>query len=87
MIILRGSRRSGGFAIGRQEKLSAAQVSFQSRYLGNARMDEQGQVVLPPETGVQPGERLLAVRGSGLALGFLQRGPIYAEALKHPEIP
>jgi hypothetical protein len=26
------------------------------------------------------------VRGSGLALGFVQRGPIYEEASRHPEI-
>ena len=35
---------------------------------------------------IQSGERLLAVCGSGFALGFLQRGPIYEEALKHHEI-
>jgi len=35
---------------------------------------------------IQPGERLLVVRGSGLALGFLQQGPIYEEAQHHPQI-
>jgi hypothetical protein len=32
------------------------------------------------------GDRLLVVRGSGLALGFLERGPIYEEARRHPDI-
>jgi hypothetical protein len=36
--------------------------------------------------GIQPGERLLAVRGSNMALGFVQRGPIFEGAQKHPEI-
>ena len=35
---------------------------------------------------MQPGDRLLAVRGSGRALGFVAQGPIYDEALKHPEL-
>ena len=42
--------------------------------------------MLPPNSSVMPGERLLAVRGSGLALGFIQRRLIYEEALKHAEI-
>ena len=37
-------------------------------------MGQRGWVVLPPEVGVQVGDRLLAVRGSGLALGFLAQG-------------
>jgi hypothetical protein len=41
---------------------------------------------LPSALGFQPGERLLVVRGSGLALGFVPRGPIYEEALRHTEI-
>jgi hypothetical protein len=41
---------------------------------------------VPPEADVQPGERMLAARGSGYALLFLARGPIYEEALKHPEL-
>jgi hypothetical protein len=43
-------------------------------------------VTLPPETSVRPGDRLIAVRGSGLALGLSTQGPIYEEALKHPEL-
>jgi len=36
--------------------------------------------------GVKPGDRLLAVRGSRYGLGFVAQGPIYEEALKHPEL-
>jgi len=49
-----------------------------------------GVFALPPETlkafGAEPGGRLLVVRGSGLALGFIARGPIVAAARKHPEL-
>ncbi|TFG17740.1 MAG: hypothetical protein EU531_02265 [Promethearchaeota archaeon] len=31
-------------------------------------------------------KKLLVIRGSGLALGFITSGPIYEEAKKHPEI-
>ena len=47
-------------------------------------------ITVPPETlagfGITPGDNLLTVRGSGLALGFLVRGPIIGEAVRHPEI-
>ena len=36
--------------------------------------------------GITKGDNLLVVRGSGLALGFIIRGPIVDEALKHPEL-
>jgi len=45
---------------------------------------------IPPqafeEYGFQAGQPVAFLRGSGLALGFLAKGPIYKEALKHPEI-
>jgi bifunctional DNA-binding transcriptional regulator/antitoxin component of YhaV-PrlF toxin-antitoxin module len=48
------------------------------------------EITIPPETlrgyGVRPGDRLLAIRGSGLAIGFAVRGPIVAEATRHPEL-
>lgn len=84
IIITRGSRTSGGFGLGRPERLSNSPL--QSRFIGHVRMGAGGRVSLPPEAGVQPGERLITVRGSGLALGFLQRGPVYEEALRHPEL-
>jgi hypothetical protein len=83
VLFLKGSRRSGGFSIGRAEIIPAL---LQKRALGRGRIDTPGRVMAPPETGAQPGDRLLAARGSGLALGLLTRGPIYEEALKHLEL-
>jgi hypothetical protein len=83
VIFLRGSKRSGGFSIGRAEKIPAL---FEKRILARGQVARQGRVTLPPETGAQSGDKLLAVRGSGLALGLLAQGPIYEEALKHPEL-
>lgn len=84
VILTLGSRRSGGVGLGRLEKLQNSVL--QSRFIGKTTFGINRCVVLPPETEIQPGERLLAVRGSGLALGFLLRGPIVEEALKHPEL-
>ena len=36
--------------------------------------------------GIKKGDYLLAVRGSGFALGFIVKGPIIKEARKHPEL-
>jgi bifunctional DNA-binding transcriptional regulator/antitoxin component of YhaV-PrlF toxin-antitoxin module len=36
--------------------------------------------------GIKPGDHLLAARGSGLALGFIVRGPIVEEARRHAEL-
>lgn len=84
VILIRGSQRSGGFGLGKPAKLE--HFSVKSRFIGQTIMGADERVVLPSEAGLQPGDRLLAVRGSGLALGFVQRGPIYEEALNHPEI-
>jgi hypothetical protein len=86
VIFLAGSRRSGGCSVARKEKLAGSQISLAQRILGEGVVDKGEQVALPSRTGIQPGERLLVVRGSGLALGFLQRGPIHEEASRHPEI-
>ncbi|MBN1311631.1 MAG: hypothetical protein JXB30_09445 [Anaerolineae bacterium] len=84
--LLPGSRRSGGFSVGRHEALAQAKIPFERRVLGQGVIGEDRQIELPPEVDVKPGDRLLAARGSGVALGFVQHGPIYEEALKHPEI-
>ena len=81
-----GSRRSGGFGLSHPRLLAAAPGLLQTRALAKGRVEEQGRVMVPEETGVQPGDRLLVVRGSGRALGFVTRGPIYEEALQHPEL-
>jgi hypothetical protein len=58
-----------------------------SRYtFEDGQVDKSQRGIFPSRVRFQPGERLLIVRGSGWALGFLQRGPIYEEALRHPEI-
>ncbi|MEW6242308.1 MAG: hypothetical protein AB1564_16015 [Chloroflexota bacterium] len=84
VLFMRGSRRSGGFGMGRQEVLSRSPIL--SRTWAKGTLTRRGMASLPQAVDVQPGERLLVARGSGLALGFLQRGPIYEEALKHPEL-
>jgi len=51
---------------------------------------QKGSITIPPETlalyGVSPGDLLLSVRGSRVALGFLIKGPIIEEAKTHSEI-
>ena len=84
-----GSRRSGGFSVSTPELMGAASERMAGaalRVLGRGRFDESGQVTAPPEVRVKPGDRLLAVRGSRYGLGFAALGPIYEEALKHPEL-
>jgi bifunctional DNA-binding transcriptional regulator/antitoxin component of YhaV-PrlF toxin-antitoxin module len=83
VLFLRGSRRSGGFSLGRVEKVPPV---LDARALARSRITEKSRVSVPVETGVQPGARLLAVRGSGLALLLLTQGPIYEKALNHPDL-
>jgi hypothetical protein len=88
VLFLRGSRRSGGFGVGKTERIADSFGRFEmgNRMLGQARLDRDGSVTLPPAIEAEPGDRLLAVRGSGLALGFVTRGPIYERAGRHPEL-
>ncbi len=52
---------------------------------------KSGIIKVPQKTliafKVKINENLLVGRGSGLALGFIAKGPIFEEAKKHPEIP
>ena len=85
-IFIPGSRRSGGFGIstpGLMGRVSERLAGGTIQVLARGRF-EDGQVTVPSEVGVGPGDRLLAVRGSRYGLGFVARGPIYEEALKHP---
>ncbi len=54
------------------------------------RMHNDGSITVPVEAlkryGINPGDRLLSVRGSNIAIGFPVRGPIIEEAKKHSEI-
>jgi hypothetical protein len=83
VLFLRGSRRSGGFGVSSLRHLA---VPVGSRVLGKGQIVEAGQVVVPPESGARPGDRLLAVRGSRHALGFVAKGPIYEASLEHPDL-
>jgi bifunctional DNA-binding transcriptional regulator/antitoxin component of YhaV-PrlF toxin-antitoxin module len=88
VVFLRGSRRSGGLAVGRVERVAAAAggLELQKRAVGRGEIEADRRVLLPTRIGISPGDRLLAVRGSGLALSFIARGPIYEEALKHTDL-
>ncbi len=81
-----GSRRSGGFGLSNPRLLADMTVPLHTRALARGRVVGLGQVTASKAVGVQPGDRLLVVRGSGRALGFVARGPIYEEALKHPDL-
>ncbi len=86
VIFVPGSRRSGGFGLSTPRLLEQMGRPLQARILARGRIAENRQVTVPTAIGVRPGDRLLAVRGSGKALGFVAEGPIYDEALKHPSL-
>lgn len=84
VVFLRGSRTSGGFIMGKRSKVLASIIK--TRIVAEGLMGEMMHVRLPSSLGFNIGEKLLVVRGSGLALSFLHHGRIYEEALRHPEI-
>jgi len=111
VIIMSGSRRSGGFAVSTPGLLAgsplaaalsrfprlrtfqmpqARVVRVEGRSFCWTSIEEEGYITLPEATlreyEVVPGDRLLTVRGSGLALGFALMGPLVDEALTHAEI-
>jgi len=83
-IFLKGSKTSGGFGIGIAERIPE---KLTGRSLGTGRFLSNREILLPPDIDVEPGQKLLAVRGSGHALGFTARGPIFELALHHPAMP
>lgn len=83
---IKGSQTSGGFSMGRSERLAQSKIDLGLRLLGQGVIDPSRQIAHSPNLGLNPRARLLVVRGSGLALGFLQHGPIYGEALRHLEL-
>ena len=87
-IFIPGSRCSGGFGVSTpalmarvREKMAGAGF----RELGRGQFEHR-RVTAPPEIGIEPGGRLLMVRGSCYSLGFVAKGPIYDKALKHTNI-
>lgn len=111
IILMSGSRRSGGFAVTTPALLAGSPLSavlqkfprlrtfqmpearvvrVEGRSFCWASIEEGGYLRLPEETlreyDILPGDRLLTVRGSDLALGFARTGPLVDEALTHREI-
>ena len=86
-IFISGSKKSGGFGLTNRELLAGSSIpTVENRILGYGRFTINREVRIPENIPVNPGDRLLTVFGSGLALGFISKGPIYAEAIKHPEL-
>jgi hypothetical protein len=86
VVFLRGSRRSGGFSFGQLEKLAEPATLLLRCSIGQGAVQGNGQIAVPPGAHIQPGERLLSVRGSGYAVLFCTGGPIYEEVLKRSDI-
>jgi hypothetical protein len=86
VIFVPGSRTSGGFGVGTARTLGDLAGGLAGRALARGQFDAERRLALPPEIDAQPGDRLLAARGSGRALGFLARGPIYRVAVDHPDV-
>lgn len=81
----KGSHRSGGFGVGKHEVLDSNEF-MTKRIITKTTMGRNRQITLPTEMGIKPETRLLAVRESNYALGFLLQGPIVELAQIHPEI-
>lgn len=86
MIFLCGSRRSGGFSLGRPEKLAQTKISLDQQVFAQGNIMAGGQVHIPPVCDIFPGYCLLVVRNSGFELGFFTRGLIVEIARQHPEL-
>jgi len=80
-VLLRARASSGGFTIGISGKVP--EVLF-SRALAQSVFGAAQTISIPEKAPVNPGDRLLVVRGSGHALSLLARGRIYELALTHP---
>ena len=111
VILIPGSKRSGGFGVTSAELLEKSALhgilaenpqlaKFQinegetveikgKRYCW-VKMNQDGSITVPASTlkeyGINLGDKLLSVRGSCLALGFIVKGPIIDEAKKHSNI-
>jgi hypothetical protein len=111
VIVMSGSRRSGGFAVTTPSLLAGSPLAavlgrfprlrtFQMPEARTVRVEgrsfcwttiEEGDYITLPEATLREyevlfGDRLLTVKGSGLAVGFALRGPIVEEAMTHPEL-
>ncbi len=84
VVFLRGSRRSGGFAVGIKQRI--IQTILSSRIEGEGLINDHGRIRVPGFAEVRKDQNLLVVRGSNFALSFLVKGPIVEEALRHTEL-
>jgi bifunctional DNA-binding transcriptional regulator/antitoxin component of YhaV-PrlF toxin-antitoxin module len=84
-VILDRAPRLAGFQLREGET-----VTVGTRICCWVKLNGKGEFVVPVETlkeyGVNLGDRLLVGRGSGLALAFIAKGPIVAEAKKHSNL-
>ncbi|MFX1475424.1 MAG: hypothetical protein ACFFCO_08115 [Promethearchaeota archaeon] len=87
VIVIPGSRKSGGFGLTKPALLTR---EMPLKQIARSEIDRNGCVQLPPaalhQLGINAPAKLLAARGSRVALGFIAKGLIYKEALKHKEL-
>jgi bifunctional DNA-binding transcriptional regulator/antitoxin component of YhaV-PrlF toxin-antitoxin module len=71
-------------------RLNGGYIEHKRRMYTWAKIDSKGRFKIGPivlkKFDVFIGDRLLVVRGSGFALGFIKQGRIVNEALKHREL-
>jgi hypothetical protein len=87
VIVIPGSRKSGGFGLTKPALLTR---DMPLKQLATSAIDPDQCVQFSPsvfhQLDINPPATLLAVRGSRVALGFIAKGLIYEEALKHKEL-
>ena len=85
-VFLAGSKTSGGFGLTCQRLMAGLSLPIApERVLGTGRFGGNREVRIPEGVPVRPGDRLLSAFGSRY-LGFISRGRIYEQALRHPEL-
>ncbi|MBN1784482.1 MAG: hypothetical protein JW815_01940 [Candidatus Bathyarchaeota archaeon] len=76
--------------LARFELTEGETVTIDKRIYSWIKLNRDGSFTVPVETlkkyGVKPGDLLLSVRGSGLALAFIVKGPLITDAKKHSTI-
>lgn len=84
---VKGSRKSGGFGLNNRKMLAGfSHLMSDDRTLGYGVFKKGMKADIPDSIPIDPGDQLLTVFGSRNALGFITRGLIYKEALKHLEL-
>jgi len=111
LIIMSGSKRSGGFGLSNLELLESTPIGNSIKNLKKLYrfLIPEGEVIkqgersyswvklhddrsiklsgsILREFSINKQSKLLVARGSGLALGFISKGPIFEEALKHSNL-